>query len=64
MDVLGAVRMPVLLIEVDLDFSVTDLAAMAATACRTTKISCPQIIYAIGDVLLKPNAKGSQFLGE
>lgn len=56
--------MPVLLIEVDLDFSVTDLAAMAATACRTTKISCPQIIYAIGDVLLKPNAKGSQFLGE
>jgi hypothetical protein len=38
----GDVRMPVLLIQVDLDFSVTDLAAMAATAYRTPKISCPQ----------------------
>jgi hypothetical protein len=42
MDSLGAVRMPVLLIQVDLDYSMTDLAAMAATAYRTPKISCPQ----------------------
>jgi hypothetical protein len=42
MDVLGAVRMPVLLIQFDLYYSVTDLAAMAVTAYRTPKISCPQ----------------------
>ena len=53
-----------LLIQDDLDHSVTYLAAMAATAYRTPKIRCPQITYAIGSVLLKPNAKGSQFPGE
>jgi hypothetical protein len=30
---LGAVRLPALLVQVELDYSVNDLAAMAATAC-------------------------------
>lgn len=52
-----------LLIQDDLDYSVTYLAAMAATVYLTPKIRCSQITNAIGNVLLKPNAKGSQFPG-